>query len=156
MCVCVSSMYSNLTSDINLDHIQSMSCSKSGRTRLRLTVLAGLKHGGATKWIVPIITDFNCIVRSQGIASKMHLQFLTAVILRIHNFWCVMLCRCVIHSRTFRTAGSHASNKRRSHNLISKSLESSLFLHFILLVSHILVILYRHFSFDSIAVRKSS
>jgi len=156
VCVCVSSMYSNLTSDIYLDHIQSMSCSKLLRTRLRLIVMAGLKHGGATKWRVPIITDLNCVVRSQGIAAKMHPHFLTAVTLRIHNFWCVMLCRCVIHSPIFRTAGSHASNKRRSHNLISKSLESSLFLHFILPVSHILVILHRHFSFDSIAVRKSS
>jgi hypothetical protein len=82
-------MYSNLSSDINLDHIQSMSCSKSARTRLRLIAVAGLKHGGATKCRVPIITDFNCVVRSQGIAAKMHPQFLTAVKLRIHNFWCV-------------------------------------------------------------------
>jgi hypothetical protein len=63
-----------------------MSCSKSGRTTFRLIVLAGLTHGGARKLKVPIITNFNCAVRSQGIAAKMHPQFLKAVILKMHNF----------------------------------------------------------------------
>jgi hypothetical protein len=60
--MCVSSMYSNLTSVSNLYHIQSMSCSKLGKTKLRLILLASLKHGGATKWRVTIITGFNCCV----------------------------------------------------------------------------------------------
>jgi len=49
-------------------------------------MLAGLKHGEATKLRVRVIKGFNCVVRSQGIAAKMHPQVLTAVILRIRNF----------------------------------------------------------------------
>lgn len=49
-----------------------MSRSKSGRTKCRLIVLAGPKHGGATKLRAPIIMGFNCGVRSQGITEKMH------------------------------------------------------------------------------------
>ena len=64
-----------------------MSCSKLGRTTFRIIVLVSLKHGGAPKLRVPVITGFNyCVVRSQGIAAKMHPQFLTAVILLVHNF----------------------------------------------------------------------
>ena len=56
-------MYSNLTSDINFYHIQSMSCSKSGRTTLGVIMLVSLKHRGAIKWRVSLITDFNyCVV----------------------------------------------------------------------------------------------
>ena len=75
-----------MTSVINLAIVQSMSCSKAGRTTLRLIVLAGIKHGGTTKWRVTIITSFNYCDRSQGIVAKMHPQFLTALILRMHNF----------------------------------------------------------------------
>ena len=40
-----------------------MSCSKSERTTLGITVLVSLKHGGATKWRESLITDFNyCVV----------------------------------------------------------------------------------------------
>ena len=42
--------------------MQSMSCSKSGRTKLRFTLLSGLKHGGATKWRVTILRGFNYCV----------------------------------------------------------------------------------------------
>ena len=86
MCVCVFRLYSNLTSDINLYYICSMLCNMSGRTTLRIIMLAGLKHGEATKLRVRVIKGFNCVVRSQGIAAKMHPQVLTAVILRIRNF----------------------------------------------------------------------
>jgi len=59
----VSRMYSKLTSDIILYHIQSMSRSKLGRTTLTLIVLIGLKQGETTKWTEPIITGFNfCVV----------------------------------------------------------------------------------------------
>ena len=101
------------------------------------------------------------MLRSQGIAAKMHPQFLTALILKMHNFWGVMLYRCVIHSRifegkwTFRTAGSHSSNKTKSHNWRPDSLECNLLLNFILPVT-ILWILYWHISLESIFARNSS
>jgi hypothetical protein len=63
-----------------------MSCSKSGRTTLGVIVLAGLKDGGTTKLRVPIITGCNCVARLQRIAPKIQPQFLTEVILRMHNF----------------------------------------------------------------------
>jgi hypothetical protein len=141
MCVVSVRMYSNLTSDINLYHIQSTSCSKSGRTTLRLIVLEGLKNGGSKKLRLPIVTGSNSFVRSQGIATKMHPHFLTVVILRIHIFWGVMLCLCMIHSKIFegkkifRTAGRQSSNKTKSQNWRPKSLECSLHLHFILPVT---------------------
>jgi hypothetical protein len=53
-------MYSNFTSIINIYHIQSLSCSKLGRTAFRLIVLADQKAREATKLRVPIITGFNC------------------------------------------------------------------------------------------------
>jgi len=48
-------------------------------------MLVRVKHGGTTKLSAPVITGFNCVVRSQGIAAKMHPHFLTALILRMHN-----------------------------------------------------------------------
>jgi hypothetical protein len=55
-------MHSNLTFVSNLHHIQSMKSSKSGRTKLRLIVLVGLKQRGATKLRLPINTGFNFCV----------------------------------------------------------------------------------------------
>jgi len=133
-CMCVSSTCSSLTSVIYLYHIQSMPWSKLRRTALRILMLAGLKHGGATNLIVSIVTAFNYFVRLQGIAAIMHSQFLTVVILRMQNFWVVMLCRCVIHSRIFedtrifRTAGIYLSNKKNSQNWRYESFECSLLL----------------------------
>ena len=130
--MCVFRMYSKLTSDIKLYRIQSMSCSKSRRTTPGFLVLAGLKQGGATKWRVRIVTGFNCFVPLQGTATKVRPQFFTAVILRLCNFWGVMLCRCVNHSRILEISGRHASNKTSLQNWRPKSLECSLLLHFIL------------------------
>jgi len=78
------------------------------------------------------------VLRSQGIVAKIHPQFLTVVKLRMHNFWGVMLCRCVIHSRIFegtrifRTVGSHSSKITKSQIWRPEYRESCLLLHFIL------------------------
>jgi hypothetical protein len=89
------------------------------------------------------------VFRSQVIVAKMYPQFITAVILKMHNFWGVMLCRWVIHSRifegtkTYRTAGICLLNKTKSQNRKPDSLECSLFLNFNLPVT-ILLLLYWH------------
>jgi hypothetical protein len=132
MCVCVSSMYSNLTSVSNLYHIQSKSCSKLGRTTLRLITLAGQKHGRATKLRVPIITGFSFCVSFASNCCKNVPTVSHSGNTKNAYFWCVMFCLCVIHSgmfestRLFWTAGSHSSKKKTQH-WRREYLESSLF-----------------------------
>jgi len=71
----------------------------------------------------------------------MHPHFLTALTLKMYNFWGVMLCRYVINyrifegKRTFRNAGIHSSNKTKTRNWIPEPLGYSLLLHFILSVT---------------------
>jgi hypothetical protein len=62
VCLCVFRMYSNLTSVINLYHIQSMSYGILGTTIPMLILLVGLKHRGATKRRAPLVTGFICCV----------------------------------------------------------------------------------------------
>jgi len=101
VCMFMSSTCINLKSVIFLYHLQSMSWSKWGRTTLRLILLPGLEQRWTIKWRVPTVTAFNCFVRFQGIAAKIHPQINTAIILRTYSFLGVMLCRCMIHFRIF-------------------------------------------------------
>jgi len=147
VCIFMSSTCSNLNSVIFLNPIQSMPWSKWGRTTLRLILLPGLKQRWTIKWRVPIVTAFNCFVRFQGIAAKIHPQINTAIILRMLNFLGVMLCRCVIHfrifedTRIFQTAGIHSSNK---------TMQFPFTLYF---TSHILWLCTDIYSFESIVER---
>ena len=97
-----------------------MSCSKSGRTTLGIIVLVSLKHGGATKLRESLITSFNLCVVIEKFCCKNSSTGSHIGNTKIHKFWGVMLCRCVIHSRIyedtrfFRTTGIHSSNKTKS------------------------------------------
>jgi hypothetical protein len=131
--MCVIRMCSDVTPVINIYHIQSLSCSKSGRTTLRLIGLAGLIHWVTAIRRVPPVTSFNCCVVMSRNRNKNAPTISQGGILWMRNFWGVMLCRCMIHSRIFewtrflRTVGSHSSKKTKSHNRSPESLECNLF-----------------------------
>jgi hypothetical protein len=125
--VYVSKTYYNFL--FNLYHIQLMSCSKSGKTTLRLIALVSLKYGGGTKWRLPIITGFNCcIVIARNYCKN------APTVSRSGNTVNAYFLRCdavllrdsfqnLRSTRIFRTAGSHSSNNTKSQNLKHEYLE---------------------------------
>ena len=145
-------MYSNLTSVSNLYHIQSKSCSKSGRTTLRLIVLEGQKHGGATKLRVPVITGFNCCV---SIASNCCKNAPT--VSHSGNTKNAYLLRCdAVSSRdSFRNLRKHEDLSNHRKSLIEQKKVTKLKTQFLRMqfaftlyfTGHILVTLYSQFLF---------